>query len=196
MGRELGPCQGGAGSRSRGGIPALPGLSATFHQKSPPSLYPGLSSAAIASQQNSPSASERTGPRRARGWLRGEPRRAPGWGCAFSGTALPSQALQPCPRSSHPAGGWGMLWGGTEGIWRIRSCSHPAQPRTDELGVGVPAGRGSAAPQSCPLWASSRRGLQPVLGSAGGAGGQRGCPRPHGSPGCSGGCSSGRLAWP
>lgn len=37
------------GAELGGGIPVLPGLSATFHQKSPPSFYPGPAPAGIAS---------------------------------------------------------------------------------------------------------------------------------------------------
>lgn len=101
------------------------GWSATFHQKSPPSLRPGPG---LLHRQNSPSASGPT-PKCPRGrGCRGTetsgaaPGGPPGWGCgfwgAFSPPSPPPPAFQPCPMSPksprEPAGCAGR---GHGGVW-------------------------------------------------------------------------------
>lgn len=175
------------------------GCSASFHQKSPPSLYPGLSLAGIVS---SPAAEFPFGLRAnpevssgSHGDLGGGSRggRAEPWaGAAVFGELFgPPWAFQLCQNSL--GGRRDALGGGTEGFWRC--CSHPPSLLRDFKG-GSPLERGSASSKSH-LREGSPGGFGVCGGRCGrGWGGSGAVPAPTAPLGCSGGCGWARLAWP
>lgn len=164
--------RGEPGAELGAGIPALPGLSATSHQKSPPSLYPGPG-LLHRQQRNSPLASEQSRKRPQGRGCRGTETSgvAPGAGSRpglrFLGEPF---VLQRCPMSSHPPGrGHGeVLDPPAPG-----AAPTPLPPRWKDL---------AAPPQSQPLGGSSGRGLQAVLGWGGEGTAAGPCLGPAGPP--------------
>lgn len=185
--------RGEPGAELGAGIPALPGLSATSHQKSPPSLYPGPG-LLHRQQRNSPLASEQS-----RNCPQGRGCRgtetsgvAPGGGFQtgveiFGGALCPPEVPDELPPP----------WEGARrgfGPSSTRSCSHPSPSPLEgsRSPSPVPAARGELR-EGCPGGFGVGRGGDGG-GAVPGAGGA--APAPTARWGCSGGCSSGRLAWP